>query len=47
MEKGGAISHGAMVMTMFDRKGFDPPTLDGTISLLGQIYQAAIGAAPR
>jgi hypothetical protein len=32
---------------MFDRKTFDPPTLDALIANLGQIYQAAIAAPAR
>ncbi len=30
-----------MVVTFFDRTGFDPATLDGTIAWVGQLYQAA------
>lgn len=37
---------GGLACTMFDRRTFDPPTLDALIATLGQIYQAAI-AGPR
>lgn len=30
-----------MAVTFYDRSGFDPATLDGTIAAIGQIYQAA------
>lgn len=30
-----------MIVTFYDRSGFDPATLDGTIAWVGQIYQAA------
>jgi len=30
-----------LVVTFFDRSGFDPASLDGTIAWVGQIYQAA------
>ena len=30
-----------LAVTFFDRNGFDPQSLDGTIGWIGQIYQAA------
>lgn len=30
-----------LVITFYDRTGFDPATLDGTVAWVGQIYQAA------
>jgi len=41
------IRAGALIALMYDRKSFDPASLDGLISMLGQIYQAAVGAPPR
>lgn len=31
-----------LIVSFFDRNGFDPASLDGTIAWVGQIYQAAI-----
>lgn len=35
------VRGGGLVVTFFDRNGFDPASLDGTIAWVGQIYQAA------
>jgi hypothetical protein len=41
------IRPGGLACTMFDRRSFDPASLDWVISTLGQIYQAAIAAPGR
>ncbi|GAC1352765.1 MAG: hypothetical protein NVSMB1_18940 [Polyangiales bacterium] len=36
------VRAGGLVCSFYDRPGFDPGTLDGTIHLTGEIYRAAI-----
>jgi hypothetical protein len=37
------VRPGGLVGTLFDRRSFDPITLDMLIAQLGQIYSAAVG----